>query len=375
MASVSRFDLSRIGSVEKTSRGGRVIDAAMTRSGVFVYRRDGIEEREWRPESEVFDAASLASLSDAPVTVLHPEAMVTSDTYKRDSVGHVRAGVQRSGTLATGKVVVEDADAVRRIDARELVEISCGYTCDMELTSGVTPEGERYDAIQRNVRYNHVALGPRGWGRAGGEVSLRLDGGAAFTRLDDVAESRREGKSMAVEKIDGIELEIGSAPWKQAREKQNSAREKELTELRDQLAKTTARADSADRRVAQLEASSTPAAIAARVAARVDLESRVRPILGASVKLDGKSDDELMAAVVTKLDPAFRLDAIDEASRPVYLRARFDAEARRAVSAPSESFRESLRADARETDDVSGYSPLALAYFETANANAHKGNA
>ncbi len=42
-----------------------------------------------------------------------------------------------------------------------------------------THRGERYDAVQTSIRYNHVALGPKDWGRAGSEASLRLDDNSA----------------------------------------------------------------------------------------------------------------------------------------------------------------------------------------------------
>lgn len=51
-------------------------------------------------------------------------------------------------------------------------EVSCGYAADTEMISGKY-NGEDYDAIQRNIRYNHLAVVPRG--RAGPEVRIRLD--------------------------------------------------------------------------------------------------------------------------------------------------------------------------------------------------------
>ena len=36
-------------------------------------------------------------------------------------------------------------------------ELSCGYYCDLDETPGEY-EGQRYDARQRNIRGNHLAL-------------------------------------------------------------------------------------------------------------------------------------------------------------------------------------------------------------------------
>lgn len=57
-------------------------------------------------------------------------------------------------------------------------ELSAGYTCRYEMTAGVTPDGQQYDAIQTTIRGNHLALVEEG--RAGSDVSV-LDGKCFFT--------------------------------------------------------------------------------------------------------------------------------------------------------------------------------------------------
>jgi hypothetical protein len=50
----------------------------------------------------------------------------------------------------------------KMIDAFEngTKQLSLGYSCDIEVCDGVTPDGEPYDAIQRAIRINHLALVP-----------------------------------------------------------------------------------------------------------------------------------------------------------------------------------------------------------------------
>lgn len=136
----------------------------------------GQEWGELRVPEEVFAPTSLASLKGAPVTEDH-QGMVTADTWKTVSRGHVCEDVHPDDTFVAATVAIEDADTVRKVEAGELVEVSCGYTCDLDPTAGVH-DGIPYRAIQRNIQYNHLALGPRGWGRAGADVSLRMDGAA-----------------------------------------------------------------------------------------------------------------------------------------------------------------------------------------------------
>lgn len=151
--------------------GSSRIPAYLTRTGIFVYHdATGREIRELRPASEVFDATSLASLRGVTVTVGHPD-MIDSKNWREHGVGHVGDNVREEGIYIAADLVVKDASALARIDSKDLVELSCGYSVDLDFTAG-TFEGEAYDAVQRNIRYNHVALGGTNWGRAGANVRL-----------------------------------------------------------------------------------------------------------------------------------------------------------------------------------------------------------
>jgi len=339
-----RFDAGSLGKLERTPTGGVRVPARVTRTGVLVYQRaDGTTVREYRPPEEVFHVDSLRSLADAAVTIAHPAAgRVTPESFRADAVGYVREGGRQDGTFVATSLAVQDAQAIARIDARDLVELSCGYSCRVDATPGTTPTGERYDAIQRAITYNHVALLPRGGGRAGRDVALRIDGAGAElateTKTDDMpapTRARPEKSHMKTERIDGIEYEIGSTAWAQARERHDSklaadlaAATKRASDAETKATTEGARADAAEQRVKVLEAELVPAKLDARVAERAALIEKVRPVLGADVKLDGKSDVEIMTATVVKLDPEFKADSIDAAQRETYVRARFEAEMR-----------------------------------------------
>ena len=179
---------------QRTPQGGLAVPAALTRVGVFRYR--DTEGREWgelRHPDDVFAADSLSTLRGAPVVDLHPTTPVTAENFKLLAVGHVRDDVAPDGDFVTGGVVVQDAEEVRRVEAGDRREVSCGYSCTIDRTPGEW-QGERYDQRQREIRYNHVGLGPAGWGRAGSEVSLRMDGAAVQVRRDAAEESNLKNK-------------------------------------------------------------------------------------------------------------------------------------------------------------------------------------
>lgn len=200
-----RFDTYEISEYQRTAQGGIRVPATLTRTGVFLYRNpDGTARREYRPADEVFSPRVLDAIKGSPVTNDHPYAdggRVDSANFKRLSVGHVGDDVRQDtdGKRIAATVYVQDADTVAAVEKGDLREISLGYRVDYDPTPGVTPEGEPYDGVQRNIRVNHTALVSRG--RAGRDVGLRLDKDG-----DQVPAGDRSVKI----KIGGKEYEAGS---------------------------------------------------------------------------------------------------------------------------------------------------------------------
>lgn len=323
---VDRLDISRLNSdkITRTASGGVRIPSAFTRVGVLTYHNaDGTTRRELRPPEEVFAADSLASLRDAPVVVGHP-SMVDSQNWEKLSVGHVSGEPTPKGKLVTGSTVVQKADALAAIDKGELQEQSCGYKCRFDPTPGVW-EGQAYDGIQRDIQYNHVGLGPKGWGRAGPEVALRLDGGSATFLSDASSEPEHEDSVMPdVVKIrlDGKEYVHGSSEHVAALEaKVETVRTDGAKALDTLQARFDAQATELEKAKADLAAALDPKRLDAAVDARVQLVVDAVKVLGSNVKLDGKTDREIMADVVKVTHPTIKLDGKSDE----YVRALFDA--------------------------------------------------
>ena len=111
-------------------------------------------------------------------------------------------------------------------------ELSLGYRCDCEETPGVAPDGQPYDAIQRNIRINHLAVVPLA--RAGMKARLNCDG-------DEIIESE-ETQNMSKFKIDGVEHEVPEAVanYITALQSRADAAEAGLTATKETLAGVTA---------------------------------------------------------------------------------------------------------------------------------------
>jgi hypothetical protein len=184
LETVFRLDLSSgsVGDRKRTPQGGLIAPSNLTRTGVFEYRMpDGSRRRELRHPDDVFAPDSLATYSGAPVTVDHP-GRVGPSNWKTHAVGHVggRDTINRNGDFVSGEVHIQHGDAMERAESGELREISCGYTCDIDPTPGHYL-GQPYDVSQRKIRMNHVALGPRGWGRMGSDTKMHLDSATAVS--------------------------------------------------------------------------------------------------------------------------------------------------------------------------------------------------
>ena len=149
-----------------TPEGFLRVRARIGRTGVHLYRAAelGVTDasdpnraiRVYRPPDAVFDAHAMASFAAKPVTDDHPPSLVDATNWKRYAVGQSGAEVTREGDHLVTDLLITDADAVQRAEAG--AQLSNGYLADFDFTPGETPEGEAYDAVQSNIRGNHIAL-------------------------------------------------------------------------------------------------------------------------------------------------------------------------------------------------------------------------
>jgi hypothetical protein len=193
--------------------------ATFARDGVLEYKRaDGSVRRELRLPETNQDPETLHSFGLAPVGIEHPTGLVTKDNaggYRKGiSLQNVRYTGSGKGGFVRGEVALFDSDAIALAESGQKVQLSAGYTCDVDETPGVW-RGQKYDAVQRDVRVNHIALTTRG--RAGPEVCLHLDSlddpDVAFQVVADAADSPDYSdnspslmkRRMATFHLDGVE--------------------------------------------------------------------------------------------------------------------------------------------------------------------------
>lgn len=340
-----------------TGDGYLVADARVVRTGIQIYtgaevgKPDVATVRVYRPEAEVFSDKSLASFSHIPVTDDHPAQAVTADNWKDLAVGETSGEVLRDGHRLRIPLIVKDASAVRKVQGGKR-ELSAGYTCDLVFEDGVTPEGEAYDAIQKNIRANHLAIVQRG--RAGSECRIG-DSAAAWGAAPITDADTKEGQMAdALRKVmvDGLQVETTDAGAaaidkltkdKQAAEKRLSdaemAHQTAIAAKDAELAKKDAEIDALKGKVLD------DVALDERVRARSSLVDTARKI-AKDVKVDGLSDAAIRKAVVTaKLG-----DAAVAGKADAYIDARFDILAEDVAKVITDPVRQALRSGVQSND-------------------------
>ena len=194
---MQRFDQVTFAAT-KTAEGFIRDTPIVGRAGILVYRNaDGTERKEYRPPEEAFKADSLASLQGKPITVGHKAYVTAGNAAQVAPVGSVLSAGRQDGNTIRADIVIYNLDT----NAREL---SCGYSLDLDETPGTTPEGEHYDAIQRNIVYNHVAIVPQG--RAG-IARLNMDGSQVIDEDLEVKEANNMAEMTKIRLDSGIEYE------------------------------------------------------------------------------------------------------------------------------------------------------------------------
>ncbi|WP_158081505.1 DUF2213 domain-containing protein [Nitrobacter vulgaris] len=133
----------------------------------------------YRPESEVFRDEALRSLAHKPVTRNHPSGPVDARNWKDVAVGCVGSDILRDGEFIRIPMTLMDA---RAIDAfkKGTRQLSLGYTCDIDMVPGVTPDGVKYEAVQKNINVNHLAQVDRA--RGGPKLTIGDSADDAYDR-------------------------------------------------------------------------------------------------------------------------------------------------------------------------------------------------
>ena len=171
LVSVIRFDSMPMPRAYFTPEGFLKDKPILTSCGIFEYTNpDGTVRRELRLPEDVFSPESLRSYRGAPIVITHDAGLIDKDNVAENQIGTILSEGERSGDDVRAEIIIHDTDAMKSAGLKEL---SLGYNLDLDETPGVW-NGQRYDAVQKNIRINHLALVREA--RAGEQARLNLDG-------------------------------------------------------------------------------------------------------------------------------------------------------------------------------------------------------
>lgn len=237
MKTVEIHDAVEVTGVHRTKDGYLSAFARAARSGIQVYRgselgRPDLETvRVLRPDSEVFSEQSLRSYAHKPVTNDHPATPVTADNWRKFAVGQVGGEILRDKEFVRVPVMLMDRETVKDYEAGKK-QLSLGYLADVEWKSGVH-DGVEYDAVQRNIRANHLA------------VVAAARGGPHLVIGDDNKETEMTEKTLKQMVVDGVTIEMTDTATQVV--------EREFTRLRKSVADAEASGADRDKRIKELE--------------------------------------------------------------------------------------------------------------------------
>lgn len=153
-----------------------VSDNPISREGIFPYSGAQVGHpdtnrifRVYRPAEELSDPETLASFRLMPIIedhVMLGEGFTPAE--EKGVAGVIGEKVSfKDGIMAANLKIYSKALAEKIKNGK--TELSCGYRCVYDFTSGVW-NGQAYDVIQRRIRANHLAVVDEG--RMGPEVAI-----------------------------------------------------------------------------------------------------------------------------------------------------------------------------------------------------------
>ena len=311
-----------------TDEGFLIVPSRIARIGIQEYyvTEMGIKDRNpsdiirvYRPEEEVFSEDSLSSFANKSVTDNHPSEMVTSKNSKDLSVGFSGPEVRKDGMFVETILRITDESAIKKIESGK-VELSNGYTSDIDWTPGITSDGEEFDAVQRNIKGNHIAIVDRG--RAGPACrladNLPTDGDKVTMAKITIDGVDYEVSDQAAQAIGNVQQKLSDAENETQEEKDKlKAKEDEMEEANKKAKKTEdslqAKLDDAKSNI--LTADELDTKVSERKAL-IDNILKIDP----DVKWEGKDSNELIKIVVADKCPTVQMDSVSDD----YIKARFD---------------------------------------------------
>ena len=324
---VFRFDIYQIdpGKKRRSEDGALIVPGKLSKTGIQSYDTGDGSRTEYRPADEVFNEESMRSFDGIVVTDLHPDSgLVTPSKFRDLARGHIQ-NPRKDGEFVTADFYIHDRELIDLVELGQRTELSAGYFANLDFTPGEI-DGISYDAIQRDIRGNHVATLPKGLARAGPEARLQLDSKGNQVFIND-----NQGINKEESKMDDFEVTINGIAYKfkadssarsallKSLEDSKSDLDKERSEKDKLQAKLDATAEDLNKTKEDLKTATDPARLDEMAKNRADFIGKAQLVGGENLDISG-SDREIMIRALDSLKIKLTADHSDD-----YIQARFDA--------------------------------------------------
>jgi len=318
--------------IEFKEDGTFVAHAPITSIGVYTYNRENGTTNELRAYEEVFKNDSMKTLENLPITLHHPNVgKLTEENQKQYEVGRVIGNIAHydNDPRIYADLHITDKSAIKAALASGVKFLSCGYQSKDIKCDGVFL-GMKYDTMQTNIVYNHLALcrKPRGDENLmikldGIEEALKFD--EAQTEFEENVSITNNGGNQMEPKQDGSNSNAETIKMFADMQTKLDSKEKELIMMKAELDKAKGEKDSLqvkhDSLASELKSlqDSFPSQIHDLAYKLSTLRSLVNE-WGVEVKADA-TEHEMKVALISKHDKNFKADGKSED----YINARFDS--------------------------------------------------
>ena len=341
MPSVQRYDSVPIRDYHFDDQTGFLYVYRVPIAGAMVQKyvkSDGSEEMEAKLPEEILSDATVSSANSKPVTDGH-HGLVTKDNSHDLLKGFTASNGHVEGNMLYNDITITDPNLISQIKSGDKRELSIGFETQMDPTSG-TYNGTKYDAVQRNIRINHVAVVPKG--RAGHEVRLIGDSAEAVEQVEPSEEKGNQMETRVV-RADGQNITVAADDVEKITklDADNSAKAKQIADLDAQIKKlqsekaqlqgdadtSAKKADEAQAKADSLEADNKKLQEefdkykADGVDKKLELIDKVKSFVGDEYDYHGKSDRDMKIDAVK----AIKGDSVDFNDKSdTYVQAAFD---------------------------------------------------
>lgn len=315
-------------------------DNPMTKIGVFPYTGRQISPelepdkiyQVLRPEEELTKPQTLDSLKLIPL--INDHTMIGKEPGMKPAEDIGVEGVTGTNVKVNGKLITNDlkcyTENIKDLISSGKKDLSMGYRCRYELISGEF-EGQHYDAIQRDICFNHIALVDEG--RMGKDV--RVMDSFTFDSINNLTQTKENNMSEQQEELliddeDYMEkvrqiIEISQKPdneFEGGEEEKISAILNIISEiapasLQDEAEEPAGIEPQEEEEEGEEEEGEEEAPLASMdctvkyFAKRDELISRIRPIIGDNAKYSSMTIKQITKYACDKLDINNSYDTLD----------------------------------------------------------------